>query len=70
MLRLRRLEITWLKENPPMGNIKRKNNTAMPAFPMERYTFASFSGRINAKIFEPSKGGMGSKLNIARSVFI
>ena len=42
---------------------------AIPKLPMERNTFASFSGKRSAKIFDPSSGGIGSKLKIARSKF-
>jgi hypothetical protein len=42
----------------------------IPILPAERYIFASFSGRIRAKIFEPSKGGIGIRLKIAKRILM
>ena len=57
-------------ENGPIGNCRRKININMPIFPMDKYACASLSGSSNANNFEPSSGGMGSRLKIARNVFI
>ena len=40
--------------------------TKVPIEPKERYVSAVFSGSISAKTFEPSRGGMGIRLNMAR----
>src|ERR1035437_3121084 len=66
----RRLKIKPPSENPPIGNIKRKKIIKNPIELKERYIFASFSGKIKAKIFDPSRGGMGKRLKIARRIFI
>ena len=58
------------REKPPMGNISKKKIIRIPKVPTERYIAASLSGKIKAKIFEPSSGGMGIRLKIARRRFI
>src|SRR3989344_7381291 len=62
----RRLKISSPKENPPIGNKRRKNIIKIPTPEIERYTAASFSGKISEKTLEQSRGGMGIKLKIAR----
>lgn len=65
----RRLKIKPPSENPPIGNTKRKKIIKNPIELRERYIFASFSGKIKAKIFEPSSGGIGTKLKNAKRRF-
>jgi hypothetical protein len=41
-----------------------------PNLPKLRYLNITSSGRKEATIFDPSRGGIGIKLNIARKIFI
>lgn len=41
-----------------------------PILPILKYLNIAFSGKKDATIFEPSRGGMGMKLNIARNMLI
>ena len=58
-----------LHNNPPP-----KNNSAKimkkPILPMLKYLYIASSGKKEATIFEPSRGGTGIKLNSARNIFI
>jgi hypothetical protein len=50
---------------------KRKININInPYRPRERNLYMALSGRKDASIFDPSRGGMGKKLNIARNILI
>ena len=64
-----KLNIKFPSEKPPKLNINKENIISIPNIPIERYAFASFSGRIKAKIFDPSSGGMGIRLKIAKRRF-
>ena len=55
----------WI-EKPPILKVNSKNNRKKPNLPKDTYAAASFSGKSKAKSFEPSSGGIGSKLKIAR----
>ena len=48
-------------------NIKIKIN---PNLPILKNLYIASSGRYDANIFEPSRGGIGMKLNTARKIFI
>ena len=41
-----------------------------PNLPIERYLCIAWNGKKEASIFEPSRGGIGIKLKIARNIFI
>jgi hypothetical protein len=41
-----------------------------PNLPKLKYLNIASSGRKDATIFEPSRGGMGIKLNMARKILI
>ena len=41
-----------------------------PYLSILRYLYIAFWGKKDASIFEPSSGGMGIKLKIARKIFI
>ncbi len=41
-----------------------------PNLPILRNLYMALSGRKDARIFDPSRGGMGIKLNTARKIFI
>lgn len=56
-----------LKENPSIGNISKKKRIKKPNCPSAKYVRASLSGKIRAKILDPSSGGIGNKLKIAKS---
>ena len=58
--------MSFNKEKPPIGNKRRKNIIKIPTPEIDRYAAASFWGKIRAKTLEPSRGGMGIKLKIAR----
>ncbi len=64
-----RFEISSPNENPPIGTISKKNIIKNPTDPNAKYDFAVFSGRRREKTFDPSNGGIGSKLNIPRRRF-
>ena len=53
-------------EKPPIGKTRRKRIINVPYAPNERYASAVFSGSIKANTFDPSSGGIGNKLKIAR----
>jgi hypothetical protein len=55
-----------MSEKGPIGTMRRKSRRNVPIDPNERYEFASRSGRSSAKIFDPSRGGIGKRLKIAR----
>lgn len=41
----------------------------IPILPIDRYAFARLSGKRSAKTFDPSRGGIGMRLKMARSKF-
>lgn len=41
-----------------------------PNLPIDRNLYMALSGKKDARILDPSRGGMGRKLNIARNMFI
>lgn len=61
-----KLKMMLPSEKPPMGNARSIKITNIPIEPMERYAAASLGGKKSEKILDPSSGGIGSKLNIAR----
>lgn len=60
----------FIRETPPTGKISKTNKISVPILLSDRYASAMWSGRISAKIFEPSSGGMGKRLNIDKTRFI
>jgi hypothetical protein len=52
-------------KNINIANIKKK-----PILPMLRYLYIVLSGKKEATIFEPSSGGIGKKLKIAKNMLI
>lgn len=65
-----KLNINSPKENPPIGIISSMINIKNPIDSKERYVRASLSGRSKENTLDPSRGGIGNKLKIARSKLI
>ena len=65
-----KLAIRTSREKPPIGNTKRKKRIKIPMEPKDRYAAAYFSGSKSEKILDPSSGGIGNKLKIARIKFM
>jgi hypothetical protein len=61
-------DITVQNILPPRN--RKINININPNRPIDRKRYMALSGRNDASIFEPSSGGMGRKLNIARKIFI
>ena len=61
-------------ENGPRGKKSRNRRIKVPISPIAKYLLALCSERKSAKTLDPSRGGMGSRLNIAshrlRSIII
>lgn len=53
-----------------MGNNNRKNKINIPIELNDTYAFASRSGSKRANTLDPSRGGIGSKLKIAKRRFM
>ena len=51
---------------PKLVNNNRAKIIKNPIDDKDKYVFASFSGRSRAKTLEPSRGGIGSRLKIAK----
>lgn len=61
--------IKFPKENPPIGEKSKIKIIIIPIEPKERYALACFSGSIRENILDPSRGGIGIKLKIAKRRF-
>ena len=56
----------FISENPPIGNMRSTRRRSDPNELRERYLSAKSSGRMSANILEPSSGGIGKRLKIAK----
>ena len=58
------------RQNIPPPRKRKAKIMKKPILPILKYLYIALLGRKEATIFEPSRGGMGKKLKIARKIFI